>query len=75
VRQALNDKVKAELARLNKIYAPQKFKVHMVDFTGKAVPQRRRGEAKMMAMEAVAAPAAISVSNKVKMTATIVLSS
>ncbi len=76
VRQNLYKKINDELARVNKTYPNQKFKVHGINLIEGAEPFPRTAKDRPMALQAMAVEAApITVSNKVKMTATVILGS
>ena len=76
VRKNLYKKINDELARVNQTYPTQKFKVHGVNLIKGVPPLARTDRNRPMALLSVAAVAApITVSNKVTMTATVVLGS
>lgn len=75
VRASLYNTIKAELQQLNQVYPNQKFMVYRVNFLRGAKLRARYAskQAVQRSMLAMAeSPAAISVSNKVKMTALVI---
>lgn len=75
VRQQLYQTIKAEVARVNQTYPDANYSVNWINFISSAVPQRTYKRARVAEMNAMAVPASagISVSNKVQMTASVVL--
>lgn len=76
LRDKIYDEASAELARLNKVYPNQKYNLHTISFGSQPLP--RMGD-RMMLMantaKAASAPAAMAVSNKVRVSASVVLAS
>jgi hypothetical protein len=79
LRAELYDKVKNELARINKLYPEQKYFLHRVMFESMPVPvpqqNNYKAEMRMSAVAAAPAEADITVSNKIQQSAYVIFGS
>lgn len=78
LRQEIYNEAQAELQRLNKIYPDEKFHLHTINFINPEpvpMPQMRTMLIAETNGNAASAPAAMVVSNKIKLTANVVLAS
>lgn len=73
VRALIYQQVNDEIAQLHKAYPKQSYTVNVIDFIGGLVPMIKQEGGRSSEPMMMAAPAAMSVSNKVEMTATVVV--
>jgi hypothetical protein len=74
VRQKIYQQINAEIAQLNKDFAGKQYTVHQIDFTGMGFPVgKAKQERADMQLMVQGAPVALSVGNKVVLSAVVVV--
>ncbi len=74
LRTVIYQQVKTELDQLNKLYPEQKYYLHQVNFINEFIP-RPMAENMMAQVKMAAAPVAMEIGNKLRLSSVVVLSS
>jgi len=74
LRNRIYQQAKTELDQLNKLYPEQKYYLHQVNFISEFIPRPMAANAMVMQVK-MAAPAALEVGDKLRLSATVILSS